>query len=283
MPWQSPISPGYSWYEATVPDRPEYPAMPGSRKANVAIVGGGYTGLQAAWNLARQGVDVTLIDACRFGDGASGRNGGQFGTGQRAWADETETSLGHERAQALFDMAENAKRYVLDFASAHEIDIEFVPGQLSVGHKKSLEKDYRDHAEAMATRFGYPHLSFMDREETASRLGSSHYHFGIRDAGTGHIHPMKLLVGLAKQAALAGANLFEQTKAPKIDRQSGHDRHHHRPRHDHCRSRACRLQRLYRQSRAGERQPRHADPLLHRRNDGAFRPPKGHSRRRIGR
>jgi glycine/D-amino acid oxidase-like deaminating enzyme len=73
----------------------------------------------------------------------------------------------------------------------------------------------------MATRFGYPHLSFMDREETASRLGSSHYHFGIRDAGTGHIHPMKLLVGLAKQAALAGANLFEQTKATKIERQSG--------------------------------------------------------------
>ncbi|NRQ13669.1 NAD(P)/FAD-dependent oxidoreductase [Ensifer sesbaniae] len=221
MPWQSPISPGYSWYEATVPDRPEYPVMPGSRKADVAIVGGGYTGLQAAYNLVRQGVDVTVIDACCFGDGASGRNGGQLGTGQRAWADETEESLGHERAQALFDMAENAKRYVLDFASAHEIDIEFVPGQLSVGHKQSLEKDYRDHAEAMATRFGYPHLSFMGREETASRLGSSHYHFGIRDAGTGHIHPMKLLVGLARQAALAGANLFEQTKALRIDRSRG--------------------------------------------------------------
>ncbi|MGT2442016.1 NAD(P)/FAD-dependent oxidoreductase [Ensifer adhaerens] len=221
MSWQSPISPGYSWYEATVPDRPEYPAMPGSRKANVAIVGGGYTGLQAAYNLAKQGVDVTLIDACRFGDGASGRNGGQFGTGQRAWADETEESVGHERAQALFDMAENAKRYVLDFANGNGIDIEFVPGQLSVGHKQSLEKDYRDHAEAMAARFGYPHLTFMEREETASRLGSNHYHFGIRDAGTGHIHPMKLLVGLAKQAALAGANLFEQTKALKIDRQGG--------------------------------------------------------------
>ncbi|MBP1870794.1 gamma-glutamylputrescine oxidase [Ensifer adhaerens] len=218
MPWQSPISPGYSWYEATVPDRPEFPQMPGSRKADVAVIGGGYTGLQAAYNLARQGVDVTLIDACRFGDGASGRNGGQFGTGQRAWADETEETLGRERAQALFDMAENAKRHVLDFAAEHAIDIEFMPGQLSVGHKKSLEKDYRDHVEAMASRFGYPHLSFMEREETASRLGSTRYHFGIRDAGTGHIHPMKLLVGLARQAALAGANLFERTKAEKIER-----------------------------------------------------------------
>lgn len=192
--------------------------MPGSRKADVAIIGGGYTGLQAAYNLAHRGVDVTLIDACRFGDGASGRNGGQFGTGQRGWAEEAETSLGRERTQALFDMAENAKRYVLDFANQHEIDIEFVPGQLSVSHKKSFEKDYRDHTEILATRFGYPHLTFMDREETASRLGSSRYHFGVRDAGTGHIHPMKLLVGLAKQAVLAGANLFEQTKAIRIER-----------------------------------------------------------------
>ncbi|HXV30469.1 MAG TPA: FAD-binding oxidoreductase [Sinorhizobium sp.] len=221
MTWQSPISPGISWYEATVPERPDYPPMPGSRRADVAIIGGGYTGLQAALHLARNGADVTLIDACRFGDGASGRNGGQFGTGQRSWAEDLEETLGHERARLLFDMAENAKRYVLDFAREHAIDIEFVPGQLSVGHKKSFEKDYRHHVEAMTERFGYPHLSFMGREETASRLGSSHYHFGIRDAGTGHIHPMKLLVGLAKQAALAGANLYEQTKALKIEKKGG--------------------------------------------------------------
>ncbi|QFI65163.1 NAD(P)/FAD-dependent oxidoreductase [Sinorhizobium alkalisoli] len=221
MSWQSPISPGISWYEASVPERPFYPPMAGSRKADVAVIGGGYTGLQAAYNLAKEGVDVTLIDACRFGDGASGRNGGQFGTGQRAWAEDLEEVVGRERAQLLFDMAENAKRYLLDFAREHAIDMEFVPGQLSVSHKESLEKEYRRHVEVMAERFGYPHLSFMDREETAGRLGSSHYRFGIRDAGTGHIHPMKLLVGLAKQAALAGANIFEQTKALKIDGKGG--------------------------------------------------------------
>lgn len=220
MTWQSPISPGFSWYEATVPERPDYPAMPGSRKADVAIIGGGYTGLQAALNLARGGADVTLIEACRFGDGASGRNGGQFGTGQRTWAEDLEEALGYESAQALFDMAENAKRYVLDFAREHAIDIEFVSGQLSVSHKRTLEGDYRRHVEALAERFGYPHLAFMESEETASRLGSSHYRFGIRDTGTGHIHPMKLLVGLAKQAALAGANLYEQTKALKIEKRA---------------------------------------------------------------
>ncbi|WP_438750140.1 NAD(P)/FAD-dependent oxidoreductase [Pararhizobium sp. O133] len=221
MPWQSPISPGYSWYEANAPERPEYPALPGSVETDVAIVGGGFTGLQAAYNLASKGVRVTLIDACRFGDGASGRNGGQLGTGQRWSPEELEGSLGFERSKALFDLAEDAKKYLLDFSESHGIDIEFVPGQLNVCHKKSHEKDYRKSVEIAASRYGYTHQSFMDRDETVSRLGSMRYLFGIRDIGTGHIQPMKLLVGLARQAALAGAALHEQTKALKITQAGG--------------------------------------------------------------
>ncbi|KQV43851.1 MULTISPECIES: FAD-binding oxidoreductase [unclassified Rhizobium] len=221
MAWQSPISPGISWYEDDVAERPDYPALSGSTETDVAIIGGGFTGLQAAYNLAKNGVRVTLVEAYRFGDGASGRNGGQLGTGQRWWPEEAESSLGYERSKALFDMAENAKRHLLDFAETHGIDIDYSPGQLSVCHKKGMEKYYRANAEIAASRYDYPHISFMDGRETAERLGSTHYLFGVRDTGTGHIQPMKLLVGLAKQAQAAGANIHERTKALKIDRQGG--------------------------------------------------------------
>lgn len=218
MAWQSPISPGISWYEDTVPERPEYSALDGSVETDVAIVGGGFTGLQAAYNLALKGVRVTLIDGCRFGDGASGRNGGQLGTGQRWSPEELEESIGFERSKALFDMAENAKAHLLDFAEKHAIDIEYVPGQMNVSHKKSYEKEYRASAEIAATRYSYPHQTFMERDETVRRLGSERYLFGIRDTGTGHIQPMKLLVGLARQAASAGASLHELTRATKVER-----------------------------------------------------------------
>lgn len=221
MPWQSPISPGISWYEATVGERPEYPPMSGSCEADVAIVGGGFTGLQAAYNLSLKGVRVVLIDAHRFGDGASGRNGGQLGTGQRAWPEELEEEIGYERSKGLFDLAEQAKNNIHDFAAAHDLDIEYVPGQMNVSHKKGLEKDFRDNPQIAASRYGYTHSAFMDRAETQERLGSRFYLFGVRDTGTGHIHPMKLLVGLAKAAAAAGAVLHEKTAATKIERSGG--------------------------------------------------------------
>ena len=213
MAYQSPISPGYSWYEATVGERPEYPALAGDTRADVVIVGGGFTGLSAAAHLARMGVDVVLIEAHRFADGASGRNGGQLGTGQRGSLDELEAEIGWTRAKALFDLAEEAKAHLLDFARTNGIDIDYVPGQLSLAHKKRYVDDYRRYADYLRDKAGYPHISFMDAAETAERLGSTHYHGGTRDVGTGHIHPMKLAVGTARVAAEAGARLHEQTRA----------------------------------------------------------------------
>ncbi len=216
MNYQSPISPGRSWYEDTAGPRPEYPALDGALSCDVAIVGGGFTGLSAAVHLAKAGTNVALIEAHRFGDGASGRNGGQLGTGQRAWAEELESEYGFSRAKALFDLAEEAKSHLLDFAAANAIEIDYVPGQLSVAHKPRYVDDYKAHAEVMATRFGYPHLTFMDAKEAAERLGSTAYFGGTRDTGTGHIHPLKLVIGTARVAAQAGAHLYENTRSTGI-------------------------------------------------------------------
>jgi gamma-glutamylputrescine oxidase len=221
MPHQSPISPGHSWYEATLGERQEYPSLDGDARADVVIIGGGFTGLSAAAHLASAGVDVVLIEAHRVGDGASGRNGGQLGTGQRTWAEELEAELGFSRAKALFDLAEEAKAHLLEFAATNHIEIDYMPGQISVVHKKRYLDAYRAHADIMRDRYGYPHISYMDERETAERLGSKRYFGGTRDAGTGHIHPLKLVIGTARVAAAAGARLFEHTRATAIHHEAG--------------------------------------------------------------
>ncbi|MGE0502817.1 MAG: NAD(P)/FAD-dependent oxidoreductase [Rhizobiaceae bacterium] len=221
MTYQSPISPGVSWYEDTAGERPQYQPLDGSVSADVAIVGGGFTGLSAATHLAKSGASVVLIDANRFGDGASGRNGGQLGTGQRGSLDEMEAAWGWTRAKALFDLAEEAKAHLLDFAETNGIEIDYAPGQLSVAHKKRYVDDYRKYADYMRERAGYDHVTFMDAAETAERLGSTRYFGGTRDTGTGHIHPLKLVIGTARVAAEAGAKLHENTRALKIESKGG--------------------------------------------------------------
>ena len=111
-----------------------------------------------------------LIEAHRFGDGASGRNGGQLGTGQRSWAEEMEAEYGFPAPRRCSTLPKTPRR-LLEFAAANQIDIDYMPGQLSVAHKPRYVDDYKAHAEIMADRFGYPHISFMDAGETDRAAG----------------------------------------------------------------------------------------------------------------
>jgi len=221
MTYQSPIAPGISFYQSTLAERPAYPALTGDTEADVLVVGGGFTGLQAAYHLAGAGKDVVVIDGARFGDGASGRNGGQLGTGQRSWPEEHEASFGRERAAHLFRIAERAKAHLLDFARSNDFEIDYVPGQISAAHKPSYVADYKAHADIVRERYDYSHIRFLDREELAGKLGTTRYHGGIIDTGTGHINPLKYVVGLAKAAATAGARCHENTRATSIKSENG--------------------------------------------------------------
>ena len=213
----SAISPGLSFYEAILPERAAFPALKGDRRADVCIVGGGFTGLSAAVHLAESGANVILLEAERVGDGASMRNGGQMGTGQRADVLEQEKRLGPDRARALFALAEEAKAHLHEFTAARGIDMRFRPGQMSVAHRKRLVPTYRAAADALRERYNYPHIHAMDRGETAERLGSTRYHGGTRDTGTGHLDPAALVVGTARAAARSGAHLFEQSRVRRIE------------------------------------------------------------------
>ena len=216
----SPISPGVSFYEAELAaegvERPRCAPLEGDRRCDVAVVGGGFTGLSCALALAEAGTDVVLLEASRLGDGASGRNGGQMGSGPRDGVVALEDELGFERARALWDLAEAAKRTLWETAERYQFATGYVPGQMSVLHKRSYERDVRQEIDALNERYDYPHIAWHDESDMAERLGSRRYHGGSRDVGTGHVQPMRYLVGLARAAAQAGARLCEETPVTAI-------------------------------------------------------------------
>ncbi|GAA0778064.1 FAD-binding oxidoreductase [Roseibium denhamense] len=206
-----------SYYAATANQLLEFAELDGARSADVCIVGGGYTGLSAALHLAEKGMDVILLEANRVGWGASGRNGGQVGTGQRVEQTELEERHGPSHAKLLWDLAEESKALVKDLITKHGIACDYTPGILHADHRKSFVEESRDYVEHLRLTYGYDQIRFVDGDEIGDLVGSPRYHGGSLDMGAGHLHPLNFALGLAKAADAAGAKIFETTKVLKIE------------------------------------------------------------------
>lgn len=200
-----------SWYAATATPREPAPPLTGETRADVCIVGGGYTGLSAALHLAERGYSVVVLEAHRVGFGASGRNGGQVGSGQRLEQDELETRMGRDDARRLWDLAEEAKALLRDLIARHAMPVTFHPG---VAHACRTEAEVR-HSHAMAEKlardYGYTQVEPLDRTAIRALIGSKEYLGGDIDRGAGHIHPLNYAIGLAHAAEAAGARIHEGT------------------------------------------------------------------------
>lgn len=192
-----------------------FPAVRGETRADVCVVGGGYTGLSAALHLARRGFDVTLVEAHRVGFGASGRNGGQIGSGQRQEVDWLEAELGRADARRLWDLAEDAKALVRSLAAEAG-----VPVRDGVAHacRSASEVDHaRKMADHLARHYGYDRVEPLDAPAMARLLGSEAYQGGDVDWGAGHLQPLNLAIGIARLAEAAGVRIFENSHVHRVD------------------------------------------------------------------
>lgn len=205
-----------SWYAATADLPLPHPALEGEVRADVCIVGGGYTGLSAALHLAEAGLDVVLLEANRVGWGASGRNGGQLGSGQRRDQAWLERVVGREEAHRLWDLAEEAKALVRDRIARHGIACDLKPGVAHVTHRPAEVAELHAEAEKLERDYGYGALSVLDAAGTEALIATRAFAGGVLDRGAGHLHPLAFALGLARAAATAGARLHEGTRVTRI-------------------------------------------------------------------
>lgn len=206
-----------SLYATTADADLSFPPLSESARADVAIVGGGFTGLSAALHLAEAGIDVVLVEAERVGWGGSGRNGGQLHTGQRRDQDWLETRLGKDTARRLWVLAEEAKAVTLGLIEKHAIACDWRSGLIEAVHKQRFVKDEIAYVDKLRDSYGYDAVTWLDRTALAEAIGTDVYFGGRRDAAAGHLDPLKFAQGLARAANKAGARIFEGTRATTLN------------------------------------------------------------------
>ena len=210
-----------SWYYDTARGAHDYPALDGSTDADVCVVGGGYTGLSAAIELARKGYSVVLLEGYKIGSGASGRNGGVLGTGQRKDQDALESWLGIDDARKMWQIACDANQLVRDRIKEFNIDCDLKDGELTLAHRERHEGPLWDYAEHLEKHYGYSAKRIVSRGEAAEMLGVETLYGGYLDTCAGHIHPLNLTLGLARAASGLGVKIFEKTRNPREPREKG--------------------------------------------------------------
>lgn len=205
-----------SYYAATAARLDRFAPVLGEQRADVCIVGGGYTGLSAALHLRQRGYDVVLLEAHRIGFGASGRNGGQVGSGMRQDQDWLEKAAGAVAAHRLWDLAEEAKALVKSLIRDHAMPVRFYPGLAHACWSEAQVRAAHRYSEKLRRDYGYAHSEPLDRDEMRRLVGSEVYQGGEIDRDAGHLHPLNYAIGLAQAAARAGVRLHEGSEVHHI-------------------------------------------------------------------
>lgn len=190
-------------------------------RADIAIIGAGFTGLSAARTLAKLGADVAVFEAETIGWGASSRNGGMVLTGMKLSPEVLTRRYGLEATKRMFAASLSSIDFVETVVAEEHIDCNFSRcGHLEVANKRSHFEAYARSADLLARDFGHP-LRIVSKSELHSEIGASLYYGGLVDERSAGLNPARYVAGLAGAALRAGACIYEKTRVQHIERRNG--------------------------------------------------------------
>lgn len=220
-----PHVPSY-WHTTGGPEPAGVEPLRGERRAEVAVVGGGYTGLAAAHRLAgTHGVDTVVLEAHRVGWGASGRNGGfaSITLGKVPLAERI-ARWGLEAARRSVRLGIEAVERVRALIAGEGIDCEAQPdGYVHVAHRPAAAVELRERCALYRDRLGYDGATFLDPAALAERgyLRGPWAHGAIHLRDGFGLHPMKYVRGLAAAALRRGAAVHDRSPVAGWRREAG--------------------------------------------------------------
>lgn len=205
-----------SYYEATVSREPVAAALQSAQRADVCVIGAGFAGLSAAIELAERGYSVIVLEAQSVGWGASGRNGGQAIVG---YASDTaiENQFGRDDARRVWQMSVEGMNLLRQRIAQYGIDCEYTPGFLSAAISPKKARALAQWTEHLQSTYNYS-MQSISAAEMPEWIASERFKGGAFDPHSGHLHPLKYCLGLAKAARSLGVRIFEHSAVTRVDR-----------------------------------------------------------------
>jgi glycine/D-amino acid oxidase-like deaminating enzyme len=185
-------------------------------RADVAIIGAGFTGLSAARALAKRGIDVVVLEANCIGWGASSRNGGMVLTGLKLSPQTLSGRYGIELTRKMYAASLASIDLVEQIVRGENIACNFSRcGHLEVACKPSHFDSYARSVETIAKEFNHQ-LRIIPRAQLADEIGSSIYFGGIVDETSASVNPARYVAGLARAALNSGARVYHNATVQRI-------------------------------------------------------------------
>jgi glycine/D-amino acid oxidase-like deaminating enzyme len=200
-----------------------FPSLSGDIQADVVIIGAGYTGLSAAHHIAKSGLAPVVLEANRPGWGASGRNGGVISAKFRQSFRGIDASHGRAIARRMYEIAHESVETVEELVSEFEITGARLTrsGQVKAAHNDATLRAAVDEADWMKREMGDTEVRILDARQVREETGSQAFVGGVLNPGSGGIHPLNYLHGLAEGVARRGVAIFQESPALALRRDNG--------------------------------------------------------------
>ncbi len=205
-----------SYYAATANEKVEYPALQGKKTADICVIGGGFTGVATALELAERGYSVILIEANRIAWGATGRNGGQLIHGISG-LHRVRKKHGEGIADMLWDLEWRGHDIVHERVARYAIDCDLKNGYIETAVKPRHIRQLEEYAAELDRRHFPFKFELWDREKICQMLGTDAYLGGVVTYRDGHLHPLNLCLGEARAAHQLGVQIYEQSPVTRIE------------------------------------------------------------------
>ncbi len=218
--WSSLEAAPSLWGATATPLR-AFPALAGDAQADVVIIGAGYTGLSAAHHLAQSGLSPIVLEANRPGWGASGRNGGVITAKFRLSFPAIASAHGKPMAKRMYEIALEATDIVTELVETYGIESAALTrsGQVKAAHNHETLAYAVKEAEWLRAELGDTTMSVLDAGQVREETGSAGFVGGVLNAGSGGIHPLNYLHGLAEGVTGLGVPIHAGTPALRLRRE----------------------------------------------------------------